>query len=79
MFIVIGRTGCPYTDGAVKLLKIKKKSYKYYQNDSKAKLVQEYLKHVPSHHTTVPKIFESKNNNLYWIGGCTELKLFLSK
>jgi len=79
MFIVIGRTGCPYTDGAVKMLKNKKISNKYYQNDSKLKLVQEYLKHVPSNHTTVPKIFELKNNNLYWIGGCTELKSYLSK
>ena len=75
MYIIIGRTGCPYTERA-KIL-VKTLSHKYYEISSSSSEMNKYLQKRPSLHTTVPVCFYKTGTRTTFIGGCTELEQYL--
>ena len=76
-YILYVKTSCPYCVEAEKLLSEKEQEYSIVPFDNQLEAL-EHMKWAYSHET-VPMVFEKDGNNIVFIGGYTELVLYLNE
>jgi len=76
MYIVYGKTKCPFCTNAVTLLQTRGISFTYYSMDERQGELLEMASQYK--HRTVPIILQSENSEVVFIGGFDALKSHLN-